>query len=127
MAVESCEVVYQDLPFVNKEKSWYDIWAYTARYFDSRYGDQFVLLVSERDVGTQRIKHAQIYDSILVEMVPTIDVVTCPYSKGDWDDPIFVSLMAAPYQTRKSGYPFGQNTTIYDGWNGNSIKYYKVH
>ena len=127
VAVEPCEVIYEDLPFVNNEKSWYDIWTYVARYFDSRYGDKFVLLVSERDVGTQRVVHLRLYDSILVEMVPTIDVLTCPYSKGDWDDIIFVSLMAAPYQTLKSDYPFGQNTTIYDGWNGNSIKYYKVH
>lgn len=127
VAVEPCEVIYEDLPFVNNEKSWYDIWTYVARYFDSRYGDKFVLLVSERDVGTQRVVHLRLYDSILVEMVPTIDVLTCPYSKGDWDDIIFVSLMAAPYQTLKSDYPFGQNTIIYDGWNGNSIKYYKVH
>jgi len=128
VAVESCEVIYEDLPFVNKKKSWYDIWAYSARYFDSRYGDQFVLLVSERDVGTQRVVHLQLYDSILVEMVPTIDVLTCPYLKGDWDDIIFLSLMAASTQTRKSDYPFGQNTTIRDVWNGgNFIKYYKVH
>ena len=102
-----CQVTYKNLYWVNKERSWYNVWYYLARYFDSRYSNYSYIRIYERDGGTYRT-----YDV-------TIEGQTCLYSKRDRDDYI------ASRWRRKSRYGF--NYDYYQDWGRAAVKLRKTH
>jgi len=102
-----CQVTYRNLWWVNKERSWYYVWPYIARYFDSRYSDLSYIRIYERDGGTSRVYSV------------TIEGQTCLYRKRDGDDYI------ATRWKRKSWYGF--NWDYYQDWGRAAVKLRKTH
>lgn len=102
-----CQVTYKNLYWVNKERSWYYVWPYIARYFDSRYSNYSYIRIYERDGGTSRV-----YDV-------TIEGQTCLYRKRDGDD--YIATRWRP----KSAYGF--NYDYYQDWGRAAVKLRKTH
>jgi len=102
-----CQVTYKNLYWVNKERSWYYVWPYMARYFDSRYSNYSYIRIYERDGGTYRV-----YDV-------TIEGQTCLFGKRDGDD--YIATRWRP----KSAYGF--NYDYYQDWGRAAVKLRKTH
>jgi hypothetical protein len=103
----SCQVTYKNLYWVNKERSWYYVWSYLARYFDDRYSNSSYIRVYERDGGTFRW-----YDV-------TIGGQTCLYGKRDGDD-----YIATRWRYKSS---FGFDWDYYQDWGRAAVKLRKTH
>jgi len=103
-----CQEKYTNLFWVNTTASWYDVWLYIARYFNTNsYSNWSYIRIYERDGGTYRIKAF------------TKDGVTCRYGMYDDDDYI------ATRWRYKSSYGFDYDYT--EDWGRAAVKLRKVH
>jgi hypothetical protein len=106
-AGSSCQKTYKDLTWINTERSWYNVWSYLARYFNSSYSNSTYIKIYERDEGTYR------------NYSVTIDGQTCLYGVRDGDDYI------ASRWLYKSSY--GYDWDYYQDWGNAAVKIRKTH